>query len=98
MSACSKLALLGFGLDRRFQLMNRRYVASLVDGSSRFIGSGGLKLYEFVADVAGHSKIAVISHWRASQGAEGWYGGNVERKRVIRLPGSAHRSRNKKKP
>jgi len=46
--------------------MNRCYVASLVDGSSRFIGSGGLKLYEFVADVAGHSKIAVISHGRTS--------------------------------
>ena len=45
--------------------MNRRYVAFLVDGSSRFIGSRGLKLYAFVADVTGHSKIAVISHGRA---------------------------------
>jgi hypothetical protein len=42
----------------------RHYVASFVDGSSRFIGSGGLKLYEFIADVADYSKIAVISHGR----------------------------------
>ena len=46
--------------------MNCLYVAFLVDGSSRFIGSGGFKLYEFVADVAGYSKLAVISHARAS--------------------------------
>jgi len=42
--------------------MNRLYVTSLVDGSSRFVGSGGLKLYEFIADVAGQSKSAVTSH------------------------------------
>jgi hypothetical protein len=46
--------------------MNCRYVAPLVDGSSHFIGSGGLKRYELVADVTDHSKIAVISHGRAS--------------------------------
>jgi hypothetical protein len=46
--------------------MDCLYVAFLVDGSPRFIGSGGLKLYEFVADVAGYSKLAVISHGRAS--------------------------------
>ncbi len=63
---CPKLALLRFGRDRRLQLMDCLYVAFLVDGSPRFIGSGGLKLYEFVADVAGYSKLAVISHGRAS--------------------------------
>lgn len=46
--------------------MNRHYVTFLVDGSARFIGSSGLKRYGFVADVAGHSKIAIISHGRDS--------------------------------
>jgi len=54
--------------------MNRHYVTSLVDGSSRFIGNGGLKIYESVADVAGHTKSAVISHRRDPlRGTEGWY-------------------------